>query len=658
MSQQMVLSPQLQQSLALLQAPVLELKAMVEQELQQNPMLEETAIADITQEERESRADDTFAELDPAEPPADTQFDPATEKPSAEPVDRLDAELQKLLQLDAEWRDHFAATNTINRTTPEDEERRQFMFDSLTAETSLQAELLEQVRDSDLDERLRLIAELLIGNIDDYGYLQSGLEELSFSTGIALADLEAALKAVQTFHPPGVGARDLRECLLLQLERAGRQESHEYEIVRDHMESLGKRRYPEIARQLGITPAEAQRLAGIIAHLDPRPGRIYASESNQYILPEVTVKGNNDEGPVIFRPHDISNAEALIYKLGSADKGTRSVDRLSLFLLSKFSEKAWIQLFGESAASSHHDLSPDLDEESLVRERLRLHRESREPAQQDGSAPRNESSGGDNQKARVLAEEFNRIIQFQEIHDKERFSGVALSEEAMGLLGQQLSGKALVRRRRILLEDAYSPDIATRRETYSVSTENDHIPHLRISNHYKDLLTQAETSGEVREYIREKIKAGKFLIKSIHQRQSTILNIANEIVKRQRNFFAYGVAHLRPMTMVQIAEVVGVHETTVSRAVSGKYMATPQGLFEMKYFFTSGVATDTGGSVSNTSVKTILAELVANEDKSNPLSDEEFVLKLKEKGIVLARRTVAKYRAELNVLPSHLRRQY
>lgn len=489
MSQQMVLSPQLQQSLALLQAPVMELKAMVELELQQNPLLEESLSADISMDERESRADDAAALLDPAEPPPDTQFDPATEKPSTEPVDRLDADLQKLLQLDQEWRDHFTATNTINRSTPEDEERRQFMFDSLTADTSLQAELIEQVRDSELDDRLRLVAELLVGNIDDHGYLQSSLPELSFSTGISLEDLEAALKAVQSFQPPGVGARDLRECLLLQLERAGRQESLEYAIIRDHMESLGKRRYPEIARQLGISAAQAQRLAGNIAHLDPRPGRIYAPDNSQYILPEVTVV-------------------------------------------------------------------------------------------------------------------------------------------------QDESGE------------------------YLVSTNNDHVPHLRISNHYKDLLTQAETSGEVREYVREKIKAGKFLIKSIHQRQSTILNIANEIVKRQRNFFDHGVTHLRPMTMVQVAEVVGVHETTVSRAVSGKYMTTPQGIFEMKYFFTSGVATDTGGSMSNTSVKTILAELVANEDKSSPLSDEDFVIKLKEKGIMLARRTVAKYRAELNVLPSHLRKAY
>ena len=489
MSQQMVLSPQLQQSLALLQAPVLELKAMVEQELQQNPLLEEASVTETTQEEKDSRSDDAAAQLDPQEPPADTQYDPATEKPDSEPVDQFDADLQKLLQLDQEWRDHFSAANTVNRSTPEDEERRQFMFDSLTADASLQSELLDQVRTSDLDERLRQIAELLVGNIDDHGYLQSGLSELSFSTGITLEDLEAALKVVQSFQPPGVGARDLRECLMLQLERAGREKSREYEIVRDHMESLGKRRYPEIARQLGVSVTEAQQLAANIGQLDPRPGRVYAPDSNQYVLPEVTV-------------------------LKTADGG------------------------------------------------------------------------------------------------------------------------------------------------YVVNTENDHVPHLRISNTYKDLLSQADTTAEVREYIRDKIKAGKFLIKSIHQRQSTILNIANEIVKRQKAFFDEGVTQLRPMTMVQVAEVVGVHETTVSRAVSGKYMATPQGIFEMKYFFTSAIATEGGGTMSNTSVKTILAELIAAEDKGSPMSDEDLVAQLKEKGIMIARRTVAKYRAELNVLPSHLRKAY
>src|SRR5207247_947091 len=139
-----------------------------------------------------------------------------------------------------------------------------------------------------------------------------------------------------------------------------------------------------------------------------------------------------------------------------------------------------------------------------------------------------------------------------------------------------------------------------------VTTNNDHIPHLRISNHYKDLMAQANSSSEVRNYIREKIRAGKFLIKSLHQRQSTILNIGKEIVKRQREFMEKGTAFLKPLTMVMIAEVVGVHETTVSRAVSGKYMQTPHGVFEMKYFFTSGLQTSASDSMSNRSVKGLL----------------------------------------------------
>src|SRR6185369_1448707 len=195
-------------------------------------------------------------------------------------------------------------------------------------------------------------------------------------------------------------------------------------------------------------------------------------------------------------------------------------------------------------------------------------------------------------------------------------------------------------------------------EEYVVTTNNEQIPHLRISNTYKDLMAQADSSAEVREYIREKIRAGKFLIKSLHQRQQTILNIAKEIVKRQRDFMEKGVAFLKPLTMVQVAEVVGVHETTVSRAVSGKYMQTPQGNFEMKYFFTSGLQTSDGEAMSNTSVKDMIEEIFKKEDQTKPLSDQEVVKMLTAKGIQIARQTVAKYRMELGILPSNLRKVY
>ena len=171
-------------------------------------------------------------------------------------------------------------------------------------------------------------------------------------------------------------------------------------------------------------------------------------------------------------------------------------------------------------------------------------------------------------------------------------------------------------------------------------------------------MSGGRAENEAKEYIREKIRAGKFLIKCIHQRKDTIRKIAEEIVKRQRDFLDHGIAHLHPMNMAQVAEVVGVHETTVSRAIAGKYIATPRGSFEMKYFFKPGYETESGDSMSNTSVKQAVAELVKSEDHRKPLSDDKIVNKLKDKGITLARRTVAKYRDELGILPSHLRRTY
>src|SRR4029078_309190 len=195
-------------------------------------------------------------------------------------------------------------------------------------------------------------------------------------------------------------------------------------------------------------------------------------------------------------------------------------------------------------------------------------------------------------------------------------------------------------------------------DEFVVSTNNEHMPHLRTSNSYKDLMSQGGNTSEVRNYIREKIRAGKFLIKSLHQRQQTILNIAEEIVKPHHDFMEKGVAFLKPLTMVQVAEVVGVHETTVSRAVSGKYIQTPQGIFEMKYFFTAGIQTASGDGMSNTSVKDMISEIFKQEDQGKPLSDQEVGKMLKEKGIVIARLTVAKYRTELNILPSNLRKVY
>lgn len=495
LTQSLVLAPQLQQSLALLQAPSLELKALVEQELQQNPVLEEITEPEMEAREKspgnESAGGDeaeTPTVPDFAEPPEDVKFDAAAERLANDPGDDFQAEFEKLVQMDQDWRDHFSQTNTVIRSSAEDEERREFMFNSITVEASLAQHLMEQVRDTSLNDDERAIAELLIGNIDDYGYLMATAEELAASTNLPADKILQTLKVIQGFEPAGVGARDLRECLMLQLERAGKDDTLEYRIIRDHMEELGRRKIPDIARGTGQAVEVVQAALARIARLEPRPGRAFLPVVEQYVAPEVFVVKNGDD--------------------------------------------------------------------------------------------------------------------------------------------------------------------------FTVTTNDEQIPHLRISNVYKDLMSAGEDNAEVKNYIREKIRAGKFLIKSLHQRQTTICNIGKEIVKRQREFMEKGVAHLKPMTMAQVAEVVGVHETTVSRAVSGKYIQTPQGVFDMKYFFTAGLQNAHGENVSNTSVKDMIAEIFKNEKPTRPLSDQEVVKMLTDKGINIARRTVAKYRDELGILPSNLRRVY
>src|SRR5947209_4868664 len=456
-----VLAPQLQQSLFILQAPLLEVRNLVQQEIETNPVLEELP-GELSPEERngaESSADDNFKE-----------------------------EFEKLATLDEEWRDYMAQSGSYSGRSQEAKDKRQFFFDSIATQETLQQNLIGQLNQTALNAADRKAAELIIGNIDDNGFLQDTPEEMTLNTGIPKEDFERMLALVQSFYPPGVGARDLRECLRIQLERVGKQNSLEYKIISEHMEDLGKRRFPEIARRMGMSVEKVQECANNIARLNPRPGQIFATAPPNYVLPDVTV----------------------------------------------------------------------------------------------------EKTDGD----------------------------------------------------------------------YQVILNGEQIPHLRISNTYKDIMAQDGNGSEVKDYIRDKIRSGKFLIKSIHQRQQTISNIAHQIVKRQRDFFEHGSAHLKPMTMVQIADAVGVHETTVSRAISGKYMATPQGVFEMKYFFTPGYETASGESMSNTSVKEAILDLVKSEDGNSPLSDKEIVEILGQRGIPIARRTVAKYRTELNILPSNMRRKY
>jgi RNA polymerase sigma-54 factor len=469
LSLQQILAPQLQQSLHLLQVPTLELNALVHEELVQNPLLEE-----VTKDEPrvELEGADDGQEATPAEAQVDAQFD---------------KEFEVLAKLDDEWREYFAQTSSFRGRSPEQEEQRQHFFDSIVEQESLQQHLLNQIKFADLTQEERKAAELIVGNINDDGYLLTPIEELAISSGLLLDQLQKAVETVQTLDPVGVGARSLKECLLIQLHRLGKADSLEATVVSQHLDDLGRKRFPEIARSLNLPVEQVQEIANFISTLEPKPGRMFSAEQQQYVAADVVVQKMNGD--------------------------------------------------------------------------------------------------------------------------------------------------------------------------YVVILNNEQIPHLRISSTYKELMAQGDKATEAKDYIRDKIRAGKFLIKSIHQRQQTIGNIARVIVERQRDFLDNGISQLKPLTMAQVAEVVGVHETTVSRAVANKYMQTPQGLFEMKFFFTPGFDT-AGGALSNTSVKDQISQLIGREDTNKPLSDQEIVAILKEQGIPIARRTVAKYRNELNILPSNLRKRF
>lgn len=450
----------MQQSLQVLQVPTLELRHLIQQELEVNPTLEDETVEISLEDTVEADGED----------------------------DGFDEEFNSLSKMDDEWREYLTQSRQTMSRPADAEEKHQFMMDSLTEPITLQEHLMSQIGLADVSAEERTLAERLVGNIDDDGFLAVPIEDMCFDLGIPLRDLEIAKALVQSFDPVGVGSETLRECLLVQLERLDKRLSLEYRIVDQHLDDLARNRYPLIARKLGANTEQVTKAAEFIGSLDPKPGSRFAETRNVYVTPDVIVDRVGDD--------------------------------------------------------------------------------------------------------------------------------------------------------------------------YSVTLTNEQIPRLRISNSYKEIMAQSGSNREARGYIRDKIRNGKFLIRSIHQRQQTIENIARQIVERQREFLDYGPSQLRPMNMAQIAETVGVHETTVSRAVSGKYIATPHGVFEMKYFFTSGYSTDDGKTISNTSVKQALADLVAEEDPAKPYSDARIVTELDKKGVHIARRTVAKYRDALHILPSHLRKRY
>jgi len=468
LEQRLVLSPQMQQAIYLLQVPLQELSTIIRTEMVQNPLLEEL------QEQRE------VVDME--------EVETGEGQESSEP--EFQEEIDRLAAMDDEWKEYFFQDQSFSRAryySPE-EDKRNFMENSITRSETLFEHLLKQLNTSLVSDREKMIGEAIIGNIDENGYLTESLEEIALESGITSEEAAAALALIQTFHPPGVGARNLRECLLIQIDDQEQFNPVARKIVDRFMADLGANKYPRIARALRITPELVQKYVEYIAGLDPKPGRMFSSYETRYITPDIYLKKEDDEYRIIF----------------------------------------------------------------------------------------------------------NR----------------------------------------------------------------EYTPHLRISSHYRKMLADPETPKKTKEYIMEKLRGGLWLIKNIRLRQETLYKITEEIVKWQKEFLDKGIAYLRPLKMTEVARSVGIHESTVSRAVANKYIQTPGGNFALRYFFTSALFTRSGDNISSRHLKSIIEQLFQEEDPHHPLSDQEIMDKLGQRGIKLARRTVAKYRNALKIPASHLRKRY
>ena len=481
--QDVLMTPQLQQAIKLLQLSRLELEQYVETQLAENPILEESA------GDAESPEEAVHAEREREQ--TEQQAVEQRMEEAQNIVDRVGSEAPETVEWESlgnsDEYQSSASASSIRRTNSGEDDQPNYE-NVVSRAASLNEHLMGQVGELDFDENEKKIATVVIGNIDDKGYLTVSVEEISAQEGFSADEVEGILDTIQRFDPPGVGGRNLRECLLLQL-RAGHLKNGIVEkIVESHLHHLETRNYTVIAKALKISVEKVVENAAIIGDLEPIPGRPFGAESAQFIVPDV-----------------------YVFKLG----------------------EEWV---------------------------------------------------------------------------------VSLNEEG--------------------------------------------LPRLKLNNYYKGLLSKKEAHGTDKTYLQDKYKAAMWLIKSIQQRQKTIFRVAEKIVVRQRDFFDHGVERLKPMVLRDIAEDISMHESTVSRVTTNKYIHTPRGIFELKYFFNSSVSRSDGDSVASESVKRMISDLVKVEDVKHPLSDQRIVELLEQKGIQLARRTVAKYREQLNILPSSRRRKY
>jgi len=498
-TQRLIMTPQMQQSIQLLQLNSLELEQKVDQEVLENPFLE---LSEETEEEASAQPEPPSPESaeeseTPAEPspeaPSEAAADPV--ELAADPLDGTGAELPgeepppTFEDVDVNWEEVFSdSENPVYSPPPEDGEERDFT-EYTAARSSLQDYLSWQLRLSSLEGHELAIGKFLVGCLNDDGYLMESPERVAEDLGAPADEVQRVLKILQTFDPPGVFARDLAECLLLQMEDQGRKTPLAVAVLTQHFDLLRKKRFRDIARATGVDEQQIADLFNQIRRLEPKPGRIRSKEQIRYITPDVYV---------------------------------REIDGQYIYSLNE---------------------------------------------------------GGSSR--------------------------------------------------------------------------------LRISKFYRDLLRDRNKTfqGKEREYAQERFRSAVMLLKNIEKRKSTVLRVTEAIMEHQMNFLKKGISQLKPLTLREIAETVGMHEATISRVTSGKYVETPQGLFELKFFFSSGIGSEDGQSTSSRAIKDLIAELIDSEDAQKPLSDEKLAALMHRRGYRIARRTVAKYREQMKILPAKLRKQ-
>jgi RNA polymerase sigma-54 factor len=457
LSQRLILTPSLQQAIKLLPLTTLELAEVLEQEVMENPLLEEVpqeqpSAEEIAQEEAKAERDDLLKEID----------------------------VEKFFEDYLDDGDHRRTRSAEIPELPPIE-------NTLTEQPDLYDHLMWQLHMSVSDELILEIGDTIIQNLDADGLLRASIDEIANLGPYPQEEVDKALKLVQALDPAGVAARDLNECLRLQLRNLGLEGSPTDVMVRDYMKQLQSHQYPEIGRQMGLTPDEVSHHLEVIKRLDPKPGLKYSPDKSTYVIPDVFVVKEGDD--------------------------------------------------------------------------------------------------------------------------------------------------------------------------YKIVLNDDGLPKLRISPTYKRMLDVKEVgSEETRNYVKDKLRSALWLLKSVDQRQRTIYKVSESIIRHQRGFLDNGVAHLRPLVLRDVATDIGMHESTVSRVVANKYMHTPRGVYELRFFFHSGITSNMGEAISSVTIKDKIRKMIEAEDPYRPLSDSRIAEVLGTGGLPLARRTVAKYREELRIPPSNLRK--